>query len=176
MRTLVLTAYDDAFEPLGKITSPLMAVYAKQHGFDFECMRTSFVQCHPSWWKIYRLLSALVTYDRVIWMDADIVVTNDLRIPPGESGYHCSRDWGEDATEPWMLSNCCFAAFPDSLPLIGWILDNRDNYSKEFHEQEHMRAAARDKFKDVITVHPPRVFNAVPIEIHPTPSPRLVML
>jgi len=184
VKTLLLTGYDDAFAPLGKLTEPLMLAYAKRQGFTFACMREGLGNTeHPSWWKMRRLLSAFdlppkSSYspyhdgsglcDHVIWMDADMVITNPHFVPPGESGYHCSRDWGQDATEPWMLTNCCFAAFPDSLPLIRWVLEHKDDYSCEFHEQNHVREAARGPFKGVIHVHPSRVFSAVPVEIHPS--------
>ncbi len=167
MKTLVLTGYDSAFEPIGRLTTPLMEEYAEKHGFEFRLLSRGWIVEHPSWWKMRFLTYALKHYHRVIWMDADIVVTNPEIVPPGESGYHCSQDWGRDATEPWMLSNCCFAAFPDSVPMIRWVLKNKDAISCEFHEQNHMRQAATMQ-EFIITVHPPRVFNAVPIEIHET--------
>lgn len=171
MNTLVLTGYDEKFAPIGDITSPIIEDYAYKHRFDYECMREPYGEYHygkyhPSWWKMHFLLDLLKQYERVIWIDADILVTNPEIVPPGESGYHCSLDWGVDANEPHYLSNGCFAAFPDSIDLIRWVIDNKDNYSQLFHEQEHMRAAASSQFKDVITVHPRRMFNAVPIEIH----------
>ena len=174
MKTLFLTGYDKAFAELGDITSRPMFRYSRRHGFDFFRMTSGAKGEHPSWWKITKIAKeGFKNYERIIWMDADMVITNPSIVPPGIEGYHCSRDWGKDSLEPWKLNNCCWASFPDSLPLFKWLIDNRENWSQEFHEQNHMRAAARmadmiqkgmDDFK--ITVHPPRVFNAVPIEIH----------
>lgn len=186
VKTLVLTGYDSAFAPLGELTKPLVKEYARRHGFGFLCLREppswkfptgGMEHCpgnwHPSWWKMWLLPYLFKICGRVLWIDADMVVTNPEVVPPGESGYHCSLDWGVDATEPWMLTNCCFAAFPDCVPLVQWVLENRENISCEFHEQNHMREAAKQGFcgddqQPVITVHPSRVFAAVPVEVHPS--------
>ena len=178
MRTLFLTGYDDAFRSLGNLTSAIMWDYAEMHNFDFQRMRSAPEDCpesfHPSWWKMYRLLSAFAEgYERVIWMDADMIITNPDIVPPGEHGYHCSRDWGVDAAEKWQLSNCCFSVTPASADLIRWVLENRDSYSTLFHEQIHLCELARQgMFSGVLEIHPRRIFNAVPIEVHPSaPEP-----
>ena len=170
MKTLVLTGYDNRFEPIGRLTLSRIVSYAAKHGFYLFCMRNPpegcSIELHPSWWKMYFLRKCFNNYDRVIWIDADILVTNLDIIPPGDTGYHCSLDWGVDATEPHHLSNCCFTAFPDCVDLVNWVIDNRCVFSQLFHEQEHVREAAAGPFGNIITVHPRRIFNAVPIEIH----------
>lgn len=171
MKTLVLTGYDDAFKELGEITTPGKEEYARRHGFFFYCMKSYPLKGHPSWWKMHHIPNLFHCYDRVIWMDADIVVTNPEVVPPGESGYHVSRDWGQDSKEWYKLNNGCFCCFPDSVPIFRWVLDNREKYSQEFHEQNHLREYARHEDGGdgcQISVHPPRVFNSVPVEIHPS--------
>jgi hypothetical protein len=169
MKTLLLTGYDDKMQELGDLTSPIMLAYASKHRMDFRCVR-NFVLGEPAYWqKIPDVISALeMGYDRVIYMDADILVTNPSYFPPWSTGFHASRDWGVDAIGPECFSMCCFVAGRDSEYLFQWIENNKEKYiNVPFPEQTPMRELYKTN-KDIMTIHERRVFNSVPIEVHET--------
>lgn len=168
MTTLVLTGYDDAMRDLGDLTAPLMEAYAIRHGFGFRCFRDFPEREPPYWRKIPKIIQAFDEgYLRVIWLDADQLVTNPAWVPPDEwQGFHASQDWGRDATRPEHFSMCGILAGRDAL----WLFEGIESKKAQcingpFPEQ----TPAREYYQDgVMTIHPRRVFNAVPIEVHET--------
>lgn len=175
MTTLVLTGYDDAMRELGDLTTPLMEAYAARHGFDFQCFR-DFQGLEAAYWrKIPKTIEAFSRgYGRVIWLDADQMVTNPAWVPLDEwIGFHASQDWGRDATAIEHFSMCGFVAGRDAIWLFDWIENNKAKYvNGPFPEQTPARHLYRDiqstERAGSMTVHPRRVFNAVPIEVHET--------
>lgn len=167
MKTLLLTGYDNKMKELGDLTSPLMLSYASKHGMDFRCVR-DYPTNKPAYWQ--KMIDVLIAidegYEKIIWMDADIVVTNDSYVPPMSSGFHASLDWGSDATDESCFSMCCFVAYPDSRYLFQWVVDHEKEYiNGDFPEQTPMRYLYKTN-KHSMTTHPRRVFNSVPIEVH----------
>lgn len=169
MKTLLLTGYDNKMKELGDLTSPLMLSYASKHGMDFRCVRNFFHDEPAYWQKIPDVIMAFQEgYDKVIYMDADIVITNPEYTPSWEDGFHASRDWGADATGPECFSMCCFVAGKDSLSLFEWIQDNKDKYiNVPFPEQTPMRELYKTN-KGLMVIHDRKVLNSVPIEVHET--------
>lgn len=170
MRTLLLTAFDDRMAPLGNLTAPLMLSYANRHGFDFHCIR-QFPTGLPAYWhKMPCTIKAFMEgYVRVIWLDADQKITNPDIIPPGDHGFNASMDWGQDATDKSHFSMCGYTAFADSWHLFQWVLNREDYYIYGlFPEQTPMRHlyARDDDQHGVMTIHPRRAYNAVPIQVH----------
>ena len=172
MSTLILTGYDDKMKELGDLTAPRMAAYAERHGFDFLCVRDYPAGVPAYWQKMHDVVHAFDKgYTRVIWLDADQIVTNPEFVPGHTVGFHASLDWGQDATEDSHFSMCAFVACPDSRYLFEWVLAHRDEYLYgAFPEQTPMRHlyASSAENRRVMTIHPRCVFNAVPIEVHPT--------
>lgn len=169
-KTLILTGYDGKFAPLGDLTTPLMLSYANRHRFDFLCVRT-YPDGEPAYWhKVPRIVTAIEQgYDRVIWIDADMVVANPEYAPPWDKGFHASKDWGVDATTDEHFSMCCIIAGKDSVSLFRWLLNHKADWiSKPFPEQAPMRHlyANHVAAKEIMKIHPRRVLNAVPIEVH----------
>lgn len=177
-KTLLLTAYDSTMAPIGDLTSPLMLGYANRHGFDFKCMRLDGTIPHSYWAKIFevhRSLSPLTLYgryyscyDRVIWLDADQVITNPDFVPPWETGFQASFDWGNDATDESKFSACAFVIGKDMLPFIEAVAASYETFKdKPFPEQAAMRHqyVNGDSFKYRMRTHTRRTFNAVPKEI-----------
>lgn len=153
-------------KPLGDLTSPLMLSYASRHGFDFKCVRI-YPENEPPYIHTVIVRDALESgYDRIIFIEADVIITNPKYVPPFTYGFHVSRDWGLDATEPNSFSLCCFVVCKDSKYLFDTAVMNRqqDLYGK-FPEQNTIR---RLFDPEIMTVHPRRHFNSVPSQVHPT--------
>lgn len=74
MNTLLLTGWDGTeYALVACETIPMLHEYSQRHGYDFacECMNGSRA---PAWQKIPLIREALNSYDRVIWIDADVVI------------------------------------------------------------------------------------------------------
>jgi hypothetical protein len=174
MRTVLLTAFDDAMEELGALTSQRMQQYANAWGMDFICRRQFTCQV-PYWEKIVMILDALQNgYERVIWLDADQVITNFQTEIGFCTGFHASLDWGIDVVDDSHFSACGLVVCRDALPIIQWVHDNRDWYMYQpFPEQAAMRryfTHGDQGFR--MTIHPRKGFNCVPVELCPTaPEP-----
>lgn len=170
MKTLLLTGYNDKFAPLGDLTAPRMQRYASRNDMDFLCFRAAVESgIEASWLKLEYALAYLGgIYGRVIWLDADQVITNFDSVPLAHSGFHASLDWGEDAVTPNHFSCGAFVAGSDSVPLLRRaIMKMEDSIRDGQWEQECLRELARDSNVPV-TTHSRRTFNAVPKEIHPS--------
>lgn len=175
MNTLLLTAYNATMAPIGDLTSPLMLAYANRHGFDFKCARIFQPDCEPYWQKIWEIMRAFSRsnpvrkpYDRIIWVDADMVVTNMDFVPPWHTGFQASLDWGSDAVDESMFSMCAFVVGADMEPLIAAIANDYEAFKDcPFPEQTAARAqyVSDREFKYRMRTHHRRIFNSVPREI-----------
>lgn len=169
--TLLLTGYNEKFNPLADITVPLMMRYAELHGLRIQVRE--YEDRNPYWQKITDTIAALSSgfYERVLWLDADqLITTPEVSFERMQSGVHFSRDWGKDATEDSHFSACGFVACRDALPVFEWVESFRDKYELgDFPEQTPLRLAHHENhFPGMMHVYPRKVFNAVPIEVHPT--------
>lgn len=83
-------------EEIRKISWPLMEQYCKIHGYDFITRTEIILQDrHPSWSKIPFLMELIQTYDVVLWIDDDILLTQpDQRV--------------EKFIEPFLVSDKVF--------------------------------------------------------------------
>lgn len=170
MRTLLVTGYDDKMAELGVLTTPLMQSYASLQRFDFKCVRGAIEPLCIYWMKVIETIRALESgYDRVFWMDADQVVTNPKFNPDWVSGFHVSKDWGQDATEDYQFSVCGYVACADSKFILQGALDSEPFWRGcDFPEQRPIQEQFKnsDQVKMAMTIHPRKTFNAVPVEIH----------
>lgn len=170
-KTLLLTGYDQAMQPLGDLTAPLMLAYASKHGMDFKCVRNYPVNIPAYWHKMTAVVKAFDEgYDRVFWNDADQKVTNPDFYPTWDSGFHVSLDWGSDAADESYFSMAGFVACRDTRFLFQWVLDHEIEYiNQDFPEQTPMRHLYRTspRARGVMCIEGRRVFNAVPIQISP---------
>lgn len=173
-KTLLLTAYDPAMAPIGDLTAPRMLEYANRHGFDFRCIRHFQEGRLPYWQKIDEMVRAFCVYDRVLWLDADQVITNPEFKPVWTTGFHTSMDWGTDAVDDSQFSACGIFACKDVRDIFESVHKREEKYDGvDFPEQTALRdyyhvGDCRYRMK----THPRRVFNAVPAELCPTaPEP-----
>lgn len=169
MNTAVLTAYNEAMAPIGDLTSPLMEAYARKHDFEFFCSRVIAPEMHY-WQKITWTCALLESglFERVIWFDSDIVVTNPEFDPPWFTGFQASLDWGSDAIDESCFSMCCYVVGVDMLDLFQDIRNAHHQFADEpFPEQTAARHFYRrgGDYKYRMRTHSRRTFNAVPNQI-----------
>lgn len=170
-RTLLYTGYNDAYKPLADITVPRMAEYAERHGMDFHCYTEPIIDVPNGiyWTGVCGALKAFEEgYEQVIYLDVDQLVTNfDLALPKMRIGFHASKDWGEDAIEPWHFSMCGFFMTNDLRPeCISLICEEPKWRDKPFPEQAPMQELYK-RIPQWFTIHPRKVFNCVPDQICP---------
>jgi hypothetical protein len=115
-RILIITGYTDEFRTeisasdntmadLVDLTLPSKQRYAKKHGYDLLSMRSLGCDIHEifgrneiGFQRALRSFEMLLSYDVVVWLDADSIITNDeLKIEDiiGDSKYtfYASYDW-----------------------------------------------------------------------------------
>lgn len=184
MKVLLLTGYDDNLKEIGDITSRVMADYATKHGIDFLRVRQYDCNLHPSWQKSEHVTRQLKAgYDRVIWLDADTVITN-FDVEPFNRAWsapvHVSRDWGIDATEEHHFSMGNFVTNRDKrgLSLAFWEGELPLHRSKWAHEPLWEQSACQEFMcmnetaKSIFFLHNRRTFNAVHASLAPSaPEP-----
>jgi len=176
-RVLLYTGHDAAYAPLAAITVPRMAEYAERHGMDFTCYTEPLIDVPNGiyWTGVCGALKAFKDgYDRAIYLDVDQLVTNmDYKIKVNNFGFHASKDWGEDAVEPWHFSMCGFVAYrKDMAPLFEYVLDLEPKWrDKPFPEQGPMQDYISRDASDLFQLHPRKVFNCVPDQVCPGKVP-----
>jgi len=86
-RALLSFAVGDEYGELLQIARPSFEAFGEAHGYSVLTFTGSgsALERPPSWWKIPLIGSALRTYDEVLYLDADCVITDtseDLGVPP----------------------------------------------------------------------------------------------
>lgn len=169
MRKILMSGYDEAVAPIGDLTSPLMESYAREIGCEFILHRKYPEDVHPVWQKAIFILGALRKADRVLWLDADTIITNpDYRLPANLSpGLHCSQDWRLDqGLRDFSLGNVF--ATKEAIRVYEHALHQKHWADKPLWEQSAMREVQYNpEIAHLIHVHPRTMFNAVPNEIAP---------
>lgn len=167
MTTLLLTGYNDQFAPLGDLTAPRMLAYAGKHGYDFKCFRHPGSGIASSWHKVQATLDGLLHYERVLWVDADMLITNDEITHDYDWGFHASMDWGKDATHPQHFSTGAYVICGEAANIFEDVVALKDELLEQgIWEQQPIR----DTFhwaSSGMKIHDRREFNAVHPAIHP---------
>ena len=119
MRSLVLTGWcGTEYARMAAHTLPVLEAYAKRHGHDFAC-HNLFGERPASWMKVLLLHKSLQTYDRVAWIDTDVVVMRDdadilAELPAGQWQGMVEHD-----TECGMVPNCgVWLVTQDMIPIL----------------------------------------------------------
>lgn len=188
MRTALFTGFDEPYEELASLTTKRMALYANRHGMQFHIFTEPPAGLNIYWTGVARALELLRDdYDRVFYLDVDQLITGQdcsfAGIPA--TGFHASRDWGNDAdsAEPWRFSMCGFLAHQDCIALFEEVLSMEPEWrDKPFQEQgpfqdlvrrmmgdlSHMRQVLPgESWRGFINIHQRRTFNCVPDEVSP---------
>jgi len=91
MKNLVFTiAVGDAYQKMAKSTHPSIKAYAEKIGADFFSLDTSTATT-PHWEKFNQIFTLLNRYERIIYLDTDIIVRDDCPnlfdlVPKGDLG------------------------------------------------------------------------------------------
>lgn len=197
MKTLLYTGHNEAYKPLADITVPRMADFADHMGMDFsvyteEDANRLGIPNSIYWVGVYGALQAFADgYERVMYLDVDQLITNvnalEDWMPACTRGFHASKDWGNDAVEPWQFSMCGFVALRSSEVLFRTVRYAEPEWrDKPFPEQgpmqwyvkqlmdelPHMRAQLPDNQpRGLINIHPRPILNAVPDQVCPGQVP-----
>lgn len=170
MNILILTGYDDAMASVGDLVAPQHAWYAGLHGLPHECVRDYEPGTHPSWQKMRLITERLPNYDAILWLDADVVVTNPL-IHPDEFlphyGLIVSTDWTHPATEDMIkhfsLGNFLITNCPESFELLRLASLRTEWANRPLWEQQAIQEEyrANPEVRPWVKVLPRRRLNAV---------------
>ena len=176
---LVLTGYDHHMQAIGDLTAPTQKAYADKWGFSFFCNREYTADTHPAWQKLGLIRKNLMVYELVIWIDADVFITNpdvDIRnIADGHMGLTFSYDW--EYTDPDLFTSCAFTV--RSCPISFRFLDEAMKLTKygEWNsitwDQQALREVRRrgGDFAQAVRVLPHRVLASVPSDVQKSVSP-----
>lgn len=77
MKNLVLTLAMGPYAELGKLTHPTFKSYADRIGADFKCISEQKISQTTPHWEKFQISSLLDEYDRIIYLDTDIIVRDD---------------------------------------------------------------------------------------------------
>jgi len=188
MKTVLFTGWDAPYKALADITVKRMRAYAVNHGIELQPFSLAPPGLNIYWTGVARGLELLRGgYDRVMYLDVDQLITNMDRPPTcsSEYGFWCSKDWGEDATEPWHFSACGWIAHGDCIPMFEDVLAMEPEWrDKPFQEQGPWREWMHGRLKYMVMVDdhrslrtgfinvlPRRIFNAVPDDVCPGKVP-----
>src|SRR4030095_14229156 len=149
-RPLLFPGRSAPAKPLAALTVPLMYRYAERHSYDCRVHTAPLIDVPNGiyWTGVCGALELLRDdYERVIYLDVDQMITNpELPLDVAPIGFHDSKDWGADATEPWHFSMCGFVAHRDCIPLFEECLAMEPAWrDKPFPEQGPMRDVIRRK-------------------------------
>lgn len=164
----LLTGYDTKQQDIGVATLETKCMWARKVGIPLNVSSLPG-RFHPSFNKLEAVYSLLDHYDSVIWMDADVLVTNMNGQPPmPTAGFHASRDWAEDSKEEKYNFSCgAFLATRSARGMIRRAILKGEKWGNTpLWDQGALRQVAESAKAGVI-MHDRRVFNAVPEEVAP---------
>jgi hypothetical protein len=174
MKTIIITGYDQNMRQIGDLCAASHQAYAIRHGYHFYQKHDYHADTHPSWQKMETVLAQLDVYDRVMWLDADTVITNP-QMPIEEvlayrpaNALHVSTDWThpnpEDEIKHFSLGNFVMHAGPEADDIL-YLASKRTEWSnRPLWEQQAIQEEYRsnERIRRHVTIHPRRSLNAVP--------------
>ena len=111
MKTLVLTiAVGPEYSRIAQLTHPSLRAYATKIGADFRAITTpALAQTTPHWEK-FQLADLLDTYDRILYLDTDVLVHADCEnlfevVPDDRLGMFNEAPFADRSHE--LLIECC---------------------------------------------------------------------
>lgn len=172
MKTLVLTGADAAMAAVADLTSANHRAYALRHGYEFERVTEYPTGCHPSWHKLELIRDRLPKYERILWLDADSVVTNPtvkIEDIAGEfMGLTVSKDWTypspEDEIKHFSLGNFIFANCQQSAEVLRLASLRTEWMNQPLWEQQAIQEEyrANPEIRDSVQILPRHRLNSVP--------------
>lgn len=115
MRALITVTIGEHFHRIAALTHPLLAAYARRIGADFIVLHGNSPK---PWLEKFRVSDFLALYDRVLFLDTDVIVKPDCpdlfeRVPA-----ECFGAWLASRHNPRFESN--IARIQQALPDLGW--------------------------------------------------------
>lgn len=173
----LVTGYDDQMSSIGDLTCPIMEEYANYHDFSFTCVKQYHSRMHPSFQKVEAVLDAFKQSDTVIWMDADVIVTNK-KIDPfyqfsfAEPGLNMSRDvWPLSVPDTFNFTAGVMVSTREAIPVFEWLLTQEHRFFSPPWEQAALRDGMQHEWiRSLVHVHDRRVMNSLPFNEH-VPEP-----
>lgn len=166
-RFLVLDGFDENMSSVGNLTVISHRLYAERQGYSFETVRSYKAGSHPSWQKLEIIRDRLNDYDCILWLDADVVVTNmSIQISDilgNMEGIVCSRDWcleGSDFSAGVLIITRCMGSrqvIDAAMRKTEWknkLLWDQSALQEVYHKDEGLRG--------VFHILPRRTLNSVP--------------
>lgn len=169
---LVLTGCSESMLPVGNLTSQIAHRYAEYHGYDFEMVdpKEFIGDGHPSWHKLRLVNDRLQRYHSVLWLDADVVITNPfigIENRTASFGLTVSTDWSVPesndiayfSTGCYVITNCV-----GSFEFLRGAMARKEWQSKIFWDQSAMQEEYRENesIRSFVHIVPRRELNAVP--------------
>lgn len=172
MKTLILTGCDAGMDSIGTLTAANHRAYAQRHGYQFERVTQYEPGSHPSWQKLRLLAERLPKFDRVMWLDADTVVTNPsvtvADIAQDRHGLIVSTDWtypaAEHAIKHFSMGNFIFTNCEGSFEILRLASLRREWANAKLWEQQAVQEEylANEGIRAHVHVLPRRALNSVP--------------
>lgn len=141
MSDIVMTGWRGTeFARIACHTLPRMDAYAQRHGMECHCVNLASGSASPSWMKIPNVGAALADHERVLWLDADIVVAD------GEQNiFDIIEDdaWQavvEHETECGLVPNC--GVWVVTRAMLPWLEFAWERMREAFHEHPWWEQAA----------------------------------
>jgi hypothetical protein len=173
-QTLLLTGCDNAMNDVAAVTHDNHRAYAARHGYDFRRMSEPDYQpgSHPSWQKLRFLQKLLPEYDRILWIDADAIVTNPgFSIDTIDAGrpesLFVSTDWThpmpEDEIKHFSLGNFIARNTQAMFDIINLALKRDEWANCGLWEQQAIQEEYRANpgIRPHVAILPRRTLNAV---------------
>ena len=100
-QAIVSAAFGVAYQELAEVTWPSQRAYASRIGSEFITIEKRLFPGASGHWEKLQLRSFLDAYERVLWLDCDVIVRSDcpdlfLRVPAQAIGA-----WDESRSGPW---------------------------------------------------------------------------
>ena len=173
--TLLLTGCDNAMNDVAAVTHDNHRSYAARHGYDFRrMMQEDYLPgSHPSWQKLRFLQEFLPKYKRILWIDADAIITNpEFSIDTIDEGrpesLFVSTDWThpmpEDEIKHFSLGNFIAKSTPEMFDIINLALRRTEWANRGLWEQQAIQEEYRANpgIRQHVRILPRRKLNAVP--------------
>ena len=139
MKDLVMTGWCGVgFAMMASRTIPIMYRYARKHGMDFAVENLAGPK-PPSWEKVGGLIAGLEEFDRVLWVDCDVVIADDEVNLFDEMGDGSMQAMVEHSTECGLVPNCgVWAVTRDMLGVLQKIDSSDHHLNHPWWEQAAM--------------------------------------
>ena len=143
MKDLIMTGWCGVeFAIMASRTVPIMHRYAQKHGMELAVENLAGPK-PPSWEKVSGMIAGLHEYDRVLWIDCDVVIADDQVNLFDEIKDGAVQALVEHDTPDGLVPNCgVWAVTQEMLGVLQEIDDTNHNLNHPWWEQasilEHM--------------------------------------